>query len=215
MTVLVLRDDRGDPLVARLAALGIAAERVSPVRFEPLPHIAPDAVDWLIVTSATTVAMVGRWPRARRVAAVGPATARALRDAGVQVDVVPGVASGAGLAAELPSAPGETAWLPRSDLATDELPTLLGDKGLDVTATHVYATLVEPVDPGDHALIVAYSPSGVRALPDDCRVPVVAVGAPTAREVLDRGFVLAGIADEPTDRKMSEAITSVLHMEET
>ncbi|MGW6128713.1 uroporphyrinogen-III synthase [Cellulomonas sp. NPDC055163] len=131
--VLVPRaDDGADPLVIALRAAG--AEPVPVALIQTVPPEDPTELDdlllalgsgwytWLAITSAAAVpALVDRaeevgTPLAElvqgtRVAAVGPATARALRAEGVEVDLVPsGASSAATLLAvwpALPSAAGD------------------------------------------------------------------------------------------------------------
>lgn len=108
MRVLVARPrDGGDRTAARLVALGHSA-LVAPVleirpSGEPPPAIRPDAI---AVTSAHAVPALGLW-RERfagvPVFAVGDATARALREAGI-ADVTVAGADGAALAASIAAA---------------------------------------------------------------------------------------------------------------
>lgn len=216
--VLVLRDERGQRLVAALMGRGIPAERFCPIEHEPLDFSPPDQVDWIIVTSATTVPMVaGRWPTAARVAAVGPATARALTSSGIQVDLVPALSSGAGILAAMPPGSGQRVWLPRSDLANPALPAGLRELGYDVIDQAVYRTRPVAVPPGieaglvagDYAAVVVHSPSAVRALPA-CDVTAVAIGAPTTAALRDAGFRRVHTSQEPTDEALERAVLHVL-----
>jgi uroporphyrinogen-III synthase len=99
-----------EPLVSRLDALGHDVVHCPLVRVEPLPGpiVDADGYDWLIVTSANAARELRRrvLGTPRRVAAVGPATAEALRAAGLNPDLVPRVSSQEGLLAELPRPPG-------------------------------------------------------------------------------------------------------------
>lgn len=212
VSVLVLRDERGDSLVSLLAAHGRAARRVAPLRYEPVAFVPPERADWAIITSAATVAEIsGRWPQVARVAAVGPATSRALLADGVAADLVAPLASGVGLADALPPADGLTAWLPRSDLAGPVLPQLLADKGYRVLEQVVYRTVTLPdavaVGVADADLVVVYSPSAARTLPSGLGVGCIAIGEPTAAALRERGLRVHAIADRPTDDGVLAAIT--------
>jgi uroporphyrinogen-III synthase len=78
------------------------------------------------------------------VAAVGPATADALRRAGVEPDLVPDEHSARGLVAAFPGAPdaGPRAVLfPAADLAPATIPEGLGAKGWEVRRVEAYRTV--------------------------------------------------------------------------
>src|SRR5260221_2988297 len=101
MRVVVTRDD----VAARLEALGHTAVLCPLIRVEPLGDepIDASAYDWLVVTSANGAHELGRrGVTAKRVAAIGPATAEALREHGLRVDLVAQTHSQEGLRDELP-----------------------------------------------------------------------------------------------------------------
>jgi len=90
------------------------------------------------------------WPPGMRVAAVGPATAEALRRAGVEPDLVPPTATAADLAAAFPLAPDPPAGgpvarvlAPLAELAGDDLVAGLRAKGWEVDRVDAYR-LAEP-----------------------------------------------------------------------
>ena len=107
-------------------------------------------------------------------AAVGPATAEALRAEGVSVALMPAErGSGASLAARFPPArAGEMVLLPRSDLAAADLPEALNDKGFRVVPVTAYRTLTRSVPTsvvhelaaGAFDAVLLTSPSTVAAL---------------------------------------------------
>src|SRR4051812_23343188 len=87
MRVVVTRDE----LVPRLEALGHEVVVCELIRIEPLGDEPVDAsgYDWLIVTSRNGALELGRRTvTANRIAAIGPATADALREQGLRVDLV-------------------------------------------------------------------------------------------------------------------------------
>ena len=87
MRVVVTRED----LVERVAALGHDAVLCELIRIEPLGDEPIDArgYDWLVVTSRNGAHELGRrGVTANRIAAIGPATAEALRAHGLPVDLV-------------------------------------------------------------------------------------------------------------------------------
>jgi uroporphyrinogen-III synthase len=144
------------------------------------------AFDWVIFTSAHAVAQVtGRpgWPESwcgqAFVAAVGPATAGALRSAGVAVDLVPDRAGAAGLVAALisrghGSVQGQRVLWPRSDIARPDLEQTLTAAGATVVAPLAYRTVtVVPenletfraaVEEGRVAAVCFFAPSAARGL---------------------------------------------------
>src|SRR5262245_61960645 len=101
MRVLVTREE----LVARVESLGHEAVFCELIRVEPLADEPVDAraYDWLVVTSRNGANELGRrGVTANRIAAIGPATAEALRSHGLQVDLVAATHTQEGLRQELP-----------------------------------------------------------------------------------------------------------------
>jgi uroporphyrinogen III methyltransferase/synthase len=127
---------------------------VPPASWEPLDAAlgALETFSWVIFTSVNGVAMVDRrlaalglaWSAlaGRRVAAIGPATADALRDHGVRVDVVPAEYRAEGLVERLRGVleRGERVLLPRAAQTRDVLVTALRALGVDVVEVAAYAT---------------------------------------------------------------------------
>lgn len=157
--VLVTRPD-GRELCAKLRALGWEAVAVPTVAIVPvapggdLDRVARrlEAYDWIVVTSAhgaqALAAALARTgaprPTRPRWAAVGPATARALQAAGVQVAVVPARYLTAAVAEALGPVEGLTVLLPRADAASPELPRLLRARGAQVEEVVAYRTVEGP-----------------------------------------------------------------------
>jgi len=233
------------------AAVALAAAGAQPV-LVPLIAIDPPAdpgrVDdallalgsgwyrWLVVTSGAAVPVLaahaqaaGR-PLARlvadgdvRVAAVGPGTTRALREAGVDTDLTPrGASTGANLAAQWPCPPrtdphGHGAREPRvlfarGDLAASTVADGLRARGWQVDEVVAYRTVTAPPPPDEvrddwrrghlHAALLT-SASTVRALVEHLGPPpagtlLVAIGPTTAAEAERQGLPLAATADEQT-----------------
>lgn len=135
-----------------LAAPTIAIE--PPPSWEPLDRALDDAPSfaWVIFTSVNGVAMVDRRLRTRRldwtalrrsrVAAIGPATAEALREHEVRVDVVPGEYRAEGLVERLRGEirAGDRVLLPRAAQTRDVLVTGLRGVGADVVEVPAYVT---------------------------------------------------------------------------
>src|SRR5215469_422001 len=101
MRVLVTREE----LVARVESLGHEAVFCELIRVQPLGDEPVDAgaYDWLVVTSRNGAhELARRGVTANRIAAIGPATADALRSHGVRVDLVAATHTQEGLREELP-----------------------------------------------------------------------------------------------------------------
>ncbi len=108
--------------------------------------------DWLLFTSANAVyayveraRVLGVMPQARRVAVIGPATARAVRESGLaaEVDLMAERYVAEGLAEALaPHARGASMLLVRAAEARDVLPEALVAAGAEVTIAAAYRTVV-------------------------------------------------------------------------
>jgi uroporphyrinogen III methyltransferase/synthase len=135
-----------------LAAPTIAIE--PPPSWEPLDRALDAAASfgWVIFTSVNGVAMVDRRLRARglgwtvlrrcRVAAIGPATAEALREHEVHVAAVPAEYRAEGLVERLRGEirAGDRVLLPRAARTRDVLVTELARMGADVVEVPAYVT---------------------------------------------------------------------------
>ena len=183
MRVLVTREE----LVARVEALGHEAVVCELIRIEPLGDDPADAreYDWLVVTSRNGAhELARRGVKADRIAAVGPATAEALRSHGLHVDLVAATHSQEGLREELPEG---TLLLAAAEGARRDV--------LDADFLPLYRTIeLRPrVPETDVALLT--SGSAARALAaTGARVPVVAIGPQTAVEAHAVGLEVAAVA---------------------
>ena len=151
-------------------------------------HLKNEAqFDWLFFTSQNAVralqercASLGR-PLAEvfagvKIAAVGPATADAVRAAGLPVAYVSKTHNGVALAKELRAeVRGKRVFLPRSDLANPELITELERHGAKVTPVVAYKTVPPTGDlleacgavfRGQTDAVLFFSPSAVHHLRD-------------------------------------------------
>jgi uroporphyrinogen III methyltransferase/synthase len=125
-----------------------------PASWEPLDTAlsALSTFTWIVFTSVNGVSMVDRrlsalglaWSNlaGRRVAAIGPATADALREHGVRVDVVPAEYRAEGLVERLRGVlvGGDRVLLPRAAQTRDVLVTSLRALGIDVVEVPAYTT---------------------------------------------------------------------------
>jgi uroporphyrinogen III methyltransferase / synthase len=161
--------DQADELVRALEALGAAVVAAPVIRIQPLP--APDLAPlraaleqlshyaWVVFTSQNAVDVVcdrlAEWGLAARdltrvaVAAIGPATARALASQGVTAELVPDefVAEAVVRAlAQRGDLRGRRVLLPRAREARDALPDGLRGLGAIVDVIPVYETVPEAGD---------------------------------------------------------------------
>ena len=227
-------------LVDGLRALGAR------VAVHPLIRVAPPAdeaavrraarqlaaYDWVVFTSVNAVTTFAAAaaaagsdfrPGVPRVAAVGPATADALRAAGIAVDTVPGEYAGRALPAAMDEAlplAGARVLLPRSAIGREELPALLREAGAEVEDLAVYRTLGNPegaaaltraLRDGALDVVTFTSPSTVRCLAEACpvlpsRVRVAVIGPATAAAARDVDFPVHAMPEDYTAAGLVSAV---------
>jgi uroporphyrinogen III methyltransferase / synthase len=141
-------------LAARLRELGAAVVEAPAIRVEPLEATVPDlaAYDLLCVTSPNGAhELMARVRDARAltgptIAVIGPGTARALREHGIEADIVPTRSVAEGLVAALAEIPVRRALIARGEDARDVLADGLRTRGADVDILALYRTVAEPLD---------------------------------------------------------------------
>jgi uroporphyrinogen III methyltransferase/synthase len=157
-TVAVTRArEQASGLAARLRALGAEVLETPVIRVVPLDPPAPDLsrYDLLCLTSPNGVRLLferlaqsgldARALHGVRVAAIGPATLRALRAHGVVADVLPERAIAESLVEALGDAPLRRALIARARVARDVLPDALRARGAEVDVLELYETVAEPL----------------------------------------------------------------------
>jgi uroporphyrinogen-III synthase len=154
--VLVTRaPHQASELAGALRALGAepvmvaTIETVAPTSYAVLDDALGrlDTFDWVVFTSANAVRVFAERRSSGadgvRVAAIGPATARAVEAAGMRVDVVPGQAVAESLVeALLPHVRASRFLLVRAESARDILPGALTAAGAEVVIAPAYRTVV-------------------------------------------------------------------------
>ncbi|HTY41263.1 MAG TPA: uroporphyrinogen-III synthase [Thermoanaerobaculia bacterium] len=193
-------------------------------RVEPPEQALRGPFDVAIVTSRSAVAegLAGDKGRplrqalaSARVVAVGPATAEALREAGIEpADVAAG--SGAAVLERLAARlDGRRILLPCGEDADGRLPAALEARGASVSRCVLYRKIAAPPDPGLAAEVVARpfaafaatSPAAVRWLWDGLgeaararlrETPAVALGPSTRAALESRGVARVEVAGEPS-----------------
>jgi len=194
--------------------------------------LALSTFSWTIFTSANAARAVQAraqamgvervvW-RGTAVAAIGEATAVALRDAGCDVHLVPDTASTDAIVALLGDVQGRAILLPQSNIARPELALALSSRGAFVHAVVAYHTIPEaPLAPAlSHAIAHAdaftfASPSAVTGLQQglaaigapasDC-VGVVSIGPSTSAALTGAGFTVQAEAKSASVAGLVQAL---------
>ncbi|HEV3055026.1 MAG TPA: uroporphyrinogen-III C-methyltransferase [Solirubrobacteraceae bacterium] len=145
-------------LAARLRALGADVVETPVIRIVPLPVELPaiGRYDLVCLTSPNGARLLferlaeqgldARALAGARVAAIGPGTAAALREAGVIADVVPERFVAEGLVEALAGQPASRVLVARAAVARDVLPDALRERGAEVDVVALYETVAEPLD---------------------------------------------------------------------
>lgn len=207
-------------LAAALEALGAEVSVVPLIAIEPVQDSGgPDPLpgggdfDWLVVTSANTVPTLASSAGLRevaggaRVAAVGPATAEALRQVGVEPDFVPEEYAAENIATGLGEVRGVRVLLAQSDIGDSGLADALRARGALVKVFHPYRTRevsLSQVEIGllqgaDAILLLSGSAARSLAAAGGAGDALVAcIGPKTAAVVSELGLVVGLVADEAT-----------------
>jgi uroporphyrinogen-III synthase len=197
MRVLVTREE----LVARVEALGHDAVLCELIRVESLGEEPVDAraYDWLVVTSRNGAhELARRGVTANSIAAIGPATAEALRSHGLQVDLVAATHTQEGLRDALPEG---TVLLAAAEGARRDV--------LEADFLPLYRTIELQTDVPDADVALLMSGSAARALAaTGARVPVLAIGPQTAGEARSVGLDVVGVANSHDLEGLVEALRS-------
>ena len=253
--VLVTRSrNQAGVLSKRLAEVGAIPIEIPTIEVRP-PHDYSDLddalakvseFDWIVFASANAVRAVfdrlraaGRDSRSLhgvRVAAIGPATADVIRGDGIAADLVPETATSEGLSEALSyyvrglgrateDVSGSRILLPRTDIATGDLPEMLRTMGAEVTQVTAYRTvtpeesrdrLAEAVRAGiDVATFTSSSTvrNLLRMLDDGAGslagVKIACIGPTTASTASRFGLKVDIVAKTPTIRGLVEALTEL------
>ena len=221
-------------LAARLEKDGLSATALPTISIKKktLSEASADALrniadyDYILFASPHAVsffadALRDLWikrPSGIRIAAVGPVTARALREIGLEPTIVPRDPGTDGLTDELKNIDGKKILFPRSATASDDAVETLQSYRATVTVVPLYTTT--PLAAGKYAFqalfgadnvpdrLVFLSPSSVagfaKNLPGTIlterirEVPVLAIGPTTVRAAKDAGFERVDIARPST-----------------
>ncbi|HYO46520.1 MAG TPA: uroporphyrinogen-III synthase [Gemmatimonadota bacterium] len=241
--VLVTRPDAA-ALARRLRARGAVPIAIPMIELRgvdpggPLDAAARGIGDhgWVVVTSANGArALFERLrtldiepPAGLRWAAVGPATAAALEAEGVRVERVPEAGTGSSIADELGELAGVSVLLPRTRIASDELPSALAARGAIVHDVPAYDTVIGPessreplvraLDAGLQAVFFTSGSTveGFSRLAGDPRaalsgVATVCIGPATARALEEVGVEPSRVTSVRSPEALVDALEEVAH----
>ena len=229
--ILVTRPAGGaDRMAGALEAAGYRVHAVPTVAIHRLQFTRPDLAnyDWVVVTSALGVDALDDLPAGPRWAAVGPATARALRARGIEPALVPEETNGLALANAMPDAGGKHVLLVRAAAAAPDLPERLRERGAEVDELAAYTTVEGPAssagpltvalaDAGLSAVVFA-SGSAVRgfiALGGTTSLPAITIGPRTTRVARELGFRVIAEAKEQSTEALTAVIVGAIPLEES
>jgi uroporphyrinogen-III synthase len=188
------------------------------------------AYDWIVFTSANGVAAVQEHLAGRlvgaKIAAVGPATAAAVRALGVEPSFVPVNYAAAEIVDGLGELEGRRVLLPQADIADPWLADRIRAAGAEVDAVVAYRTVaVDPsvieaaeLEEGVDAVVLA-SGSAARSLAAlAAKFPgvakslqqtlLVAIGPKTAEAAREVALPVGVVADEASSEGIIQALTS-------
>ena len=237
-------------LSAELESLGASVYEFPTIEISPPESFVPlddaihnlDSFDWLVYTSINGVeAFVERLrhrgldlravPRDAGVAAIGPATAKRLEEAGLRVDVVPGEYRAEALIEALDggSISGKRVLIPRARVAREVLPEKLREAGAEVVVVPAYRSVPSSAGKDELALrlrsgeidCVTFTASstvenfvGAFGAEEAARLlsgtRVACIGPITAGTARRRGLRVDAEADEYTIPGLVEAVTNLL-----
>jgi len=238
--------DQAGSMTARLATYGATSDVVPTISVEPprtpqqmeraIKGLVTGRYEWIGFTSVNAVRAVrekfeefGLDARAfagLRIAAVGGVTAGALRDWGLEPDLVPsGEQSASGLLEEWPPFdevldPINRVFLPRADIATETLVAGLQDMGWEVDDVTAYrtvraappaASVREAIKAGKFDAVVFTSSSTVRNLVGIAGKPhpstvVACIGPATAKSAEEHGLRVDVLAPEASAASLVDAL---------
>ncbi len=228
VTIAVTRPKRqASGLAARLRDLGASVIQAPLIEIEPLdgPQIDVSPYDLLCVTSPSAPPILldrvggdARRLAGLRIAAIGPGTARALREIGIMADVVARRAIAEGLLEALEGqVAGQRVLVARAEVARDVLPDGLMAGGATVDVVPLYRTVArvpKGLDPLACDVVTLTSASTARALAeafpgrDLSGVRGVSIGPITSAAAREAGVGVVAEASDHTLAGLEAAICS-------
>ena len=236
-------------LSRRLEALGAEVFEFPTIEIKPPKDFGPvdgairnlDSFDWIVFTSANGVEYflkrlrhhdldLRAVPRRAKVAAIGPATALKVEEAGLRVDVTPEEYKAESLIEALVDDPleGKKVLIPRARVAREVLPEKLREAGAEVVVPPTYESVPSPggkerlkelLENGEVDCVTFTASSTVenfaRAFDGEAsrllsRTSVACIGPITARTARDHGLRVDAEANEYTISGLIEAVVDLL-----
>jgi uroporphyrinogen-III synthase len=176
------------------------------VAIEPIegPTLRADSYDWVVLTSRHAVEQLfdrleGDLPR---VAVVGPGTAEAVREHGIEPALVASQSTQEGLLEEMPSPAGRVLFA-GAEGARDVLP-----RALDADTVLLYRTVEQRPDTAPEGdLVVLASASAARAYATTgVGLPCVSIGPVTTEEARRQGLTVVGEAESHDLEGLARAV---------
>ena len=207
-----------EPLGAQVVwTTRLGLEPLEPPELRPL--LEEDRPQWLVFTSARGVerffCLLGQYRLDLRrlgkckLAAIGPATDRALEDRGLYPEVCPAGRTGEALARALTETvrPGERVLLLRSAQGSPKLAQALEEAGLEVRDLALYTAKALPgPEPLPELDVLTFgSAGGVRAFIEQYGPVAIAIGPVTAR-ALERAGMPVQMAPEISAQGLAQAV---------
>jgi uroporphyrinogen III methyltransferase/synthase len=221
--------------VIEMPATQIARMDLAPLRAE-LARISD--YDWLIFTSQNAISifweqLLGQGKDARalaglKIAAVGPATAGALLERGIAVDVIPARFVAEGLLDVLRTrddVAGTKVLYVTAEGAREALPDGLREMGADVKMIEAYRSIIDgegaeklarAIEGGRVDLVTFTSASAVKGYVDAVgldlalRVPAASIGPQTSEALRETGIEIKAEAEESTLDGLAAAVVSAV-----
>jgi len=232
VTAILLTRPAGsaDSMAGALRTAGYCVHVVPTVATHRLQFTRPEFADydWVVVTSASGVDALDDLPAGPRWAAVGPATARALRARGIEPALVPEMSNGLVLANAVPDAGGKHVLLVRAAAAAPDLPERLRERGAEVDELAAYTTVEGPASSAeplrealadaDLSAVVFASGSAVRgfiALGGTNALPAITIGPRTTRIARELGFRVIAEAKAQSAEALAAVIVGAIPLEES
>ena len=193
-------------LAERLRGAGLDVVEWPLIAIEPIdgPALRAETYDWLVLTSRHGVEelfrrLEGRLPN---VAVIGPGTAEALRDHGVEPALVPRRSTQEGLLAELPQPAGKVLF------AGAEGARELLAESLEADVVPLYRTVeLEPETRPDGDVVVLASASAARAYAKTgVPLPCISIGPVTTGEAEHLGLAVLAEAQTHDLEGLVEAV---------
>jgi uroporphyrinogen III methyltransferase/synthase len=210
MRVVVTRAvEQAEPLARRLRELGHEVVFCPLIRIEPLgdEQIDCSGYDWVVVTSSNGAAELARRGHGAlpRVAAIGPGTAEALAERGIEPALVASVSTQEGLLAELPRPVGRVLLA----AAEGARRLLVEELGADFVPLYRVVQL-HPATPPEGDLVVLASPSAARAFGAlGLGIPALTIGPQTTAAAQETGVIVKAEADPHDLEGLLAAVASL------